>query len=189
MAVPTWLSAIGHVISDVAGAIIGTRLGDGWKQRAAEEAGAELKRILLPDREDILKELLNLGDEAEELVCLLKEANRTGFITVQSQRYTENWIVNMLLKVEAKDRLWVYPLLNDICRQDHGEFFTLLEILHNDGFAQWLQVAKAVLGEKAGSAYAVLDKAALKQSKKLQPTARRLRAEAKVRGWRSWVDC
>lgn len=178
MAVPTWLSAIGHVISDVAGAIIGTRLGDGWKQRAAEEAGAELKRILLPDREDILKELLNLGDEAEELVRLLKEANRVGFIIEQDTRYTENWIINMLLKIEPQDRQWVYPLLDEICGLDRAGFFTFLSILYNDGFLQWLQVAKAVTKVGTGQL-----------TKKLRPYADNLavRAAKKPTGRTLWL--
>lgn len=148
MPVPVFLSAIGHFFGDVLGGFIGARLVGDLREKATEEAAKEVQRVLSPDREDVLKDLLRLGDEAAAILKLIGEANREGFVTVQERRYTENWIVNMLLKIEPKDRAWVYPILNAVLALNREEFFTLLEVLHNDGFLQWMQVLRAVVKEK-----------------------------------------
>lgn len=187
MAVPTWLSAAGHLFSDILGGVIGAQVAD-LRGKATQEVAAEVRRVFLPDREDVMKELLFLGDGARELIELLKKANRDGFVTVHGKRYTENWIVTMLLKIEPEDRQWVYSFLNEAYTHGEEEFFTLLEILHNDGVFQWLQVAKAVAGKKLRSAIAAADLGATELNVKLQPTRDKLRARAEKKGWRAWLD-
>lgn len=190
MAVPTWLSALGHFFGDVLGGVIGARLGGAdWRQKAPEEVMKGFQRVLILDRENVMKELLLLGDEGAELVALLREANRRGFITVRGVRYTENWIVNMLLKIEPQDRQWVYPLLNELCLPDREELFTFLEILYNDGWLQWLQVAKEIAAERLGPAIRSAMGSARNLNTKLSPARGKLRRQAATRGWRSWTDC
>lgn len=146
MAVPTWLSALGHFASDVVGTMLGIQVTE-ERRKAAEIAGTELKRVLMPDREDVMKEILYLGDEAKSLFDLLTEAEH-GFIEMEGKRYAENWIINMLLKVDAEDRGWVFRILNEVLEvQGREEFFTHLEILHNDGWLQYLKLVKAEVGE------------------------------------------
>lgn len=189
MPVPTWLSVVGHFASDVLGGIVGARLGGDWREKATEQATAELKRILLPDREDVMKELLYLGDAAASLVALLRKANQTGFVTAAAgKRYSENWIVNMLLKIEPQDREWVYTILNAICEQDEEEFFSHLEILHNDGFVKLLERLRADLFKRGSAIATAMETKATELNHKLLRTRVRLYAQAGRKGWRSWVD-
>lgn len=186
MAVPTWLSALGHLASDVAGGIIGAKVGEDLRRVTAEHAGAELKRVLLPDRAKVMAALLYLGEDGEALINLLREANAKGFIELPSgKRYRENWIVNMLLKIEVDDQPWVYPILNDACAADREKFFTLLETLHNDVVWRRLQDA----GDFTKRTAAALNTAAGKANLKLRPTADSLRSEARQKGLGSWADC
>ncbi len=158
MAVPTWLSALGHFTSDVVGTMFGIQVAE-TRKKAAEVAGTELKRALMPDREDVMKEILYLGDEAKALHELLVEANELGFVVSEGKRRAESWIVNMLLKVDPRDRSWVFRMLNEaLAEQGRKEFFTHLETLHNDGWLQYLRLAKIVAGEKMGKVKAKLPK-------------------------------
>lgn len=184
MAVPTWLSAVGHFLSDILGGVVGAQVAD-LRGKATQEVAAEVRRVLLPDREDVMKELLLLGDGAKELIELLKKANRDGFVPVHGKRYTENWIVTMLLKIEPEDRQWVYLLLNEAYTQGEEEFFTLLDILHNDGWFQWLQVVKAVMGKKFQSAITAASLGAMTLN--LKPYADELAARAAEKGAKSWL--
>ena len=156
MAVPTWLSALGHFTSDVVGTMLGIQVAE-TRGKAAEAAGKELRRVLMPDREDIMKEILYLGEDAKNLHDLLVEAEH-GFVEVEGKRYRENWIINMLLKVDSKDRGWVFRMLNEVLSQDRKDFFTHLEILHNDGWLQYLRLAKIVVEEKMGEVKTKLPK-------------------------------
>jgi hypothetical protein len=164
MSVPTWLSAIGHFASDVIGAMFGFQVAEIRKQ-GAEIAGKEIKKALMPDRPHIMQELLapadEVGDSTKELVELLLEANRDGFIEVGKRRYMENWIVNMLLKIEPRYRQPVFQQLNEVLKtKGREQFFAYLEVLHNDGLAQYLKWFQAEISEVAGKAKVKLGKAA-----------------------------
>lgn len=145
----TWLSAIGHFVSDVVGTVLGVQVVE-TRKKVAEAAGVKLKDVLMPDRTHIMQELLALGDDTKELVDLLKRAE-DGFIRVGKKRYLENWIINMLLKIEPKYRQPVFLQLNEVLEtKGEAEFFTYLEILHNDGWAQylklfWIQISEAII--------------------------------------------
>lgn len=155
MPVPSWLSALGHFGSDILGGIIGARLGEsaGRAQLGAEIKARLEKVLVIPDREDVMKELLRLEREGAAIVRLLNRANAArGIVKVGDKYYTENFIISMLLKVEPQDREWVFSFLNGILERSEGEFFTQLEILHNDGYLQYLLVIKSVVGEKAATA-------------------------------------
>lgn len=181
MAVPTWLSAVGHFASDVIGAALGFQAVEARK-KAAEAAGAEIKRVLMPDRAHIMQELLALGDETEELVELLKKAEE-GFIKVGKKRYLENWIVSMLLKIEPRYRQPVFQQLNEVLRtKGEADFFTYLEILHNDGWAQYLKLAQVQISEAIGRV-----KGKLPEPSKMANTVRRAdnTVNDTILGWRS----
>ncbi len=145
-----WMKKIVTFGGDALATIFGGMLGAKWaetsiKTEILKQTGDGLKKHLTPNREEVMKELLRLGDDGTAIVELLQEANREkGFIKCGSKRYPENWIVNMLLKIKLKDRQWEYALLNEMCKNDRGEFFTLLEILCNDGLNQYLSVVKDI---------------------------------------------
>jgi len=156
------------MLGGILGSKLATKENRTIKDETIERAGVELKKVLTPHREEVMKELLALGENGAVIVKLLREANEKKFITTTIQgesikRYSENWIVNMLLKIDAEDRQWVYALLNDICERDRNEFFTHLEILCNDGLVQWVHIF-----------YATLKDHLPKWDEKLKPIADRL---------------
>lgn len=150
MAAPTWLSAVGHFVSDVAGAALGFQWAESRRQ-TAETVGKEVRRVLMPDRKEIMREILYLGDKVKALFDLLVEAEESGFVEVDGKRKAENWIINMLLKVDTPDRGWVFRLLNEVLEtQGRKEFFAHLNVLHNDGWLQYLKLVKAQFDEAIG---------------------------------------
>lgn len=142
-----WWRRIVTIGGDAIAAITGGALGAKWaetniKTEILKQAGNEVKQHFTPNREEVMKELLLLGEDGADIVTLLEEANQKRFIKCRKKRYPENWIINMLLKVKPKDRQWVYTLLNESCKNDRCKFFTFLEILCNDGLTQYLHIAK-----------------------------------------------
>jgi len=138
--------------SDVAAAFLGSELAEDKKGR--EGVGRELRKALMPDREDVLKELERLGPDGEAILSLLEDANTLhgGVITVRTKgggtkRYTENWVINRLLAIEPKDRGWVFVRFNQLCRDDPAAFLARLEILNNDWYTQYLRLIAANAGE------------------------------------------
>lgn len=156
MAVSTWVSAIGHFFSDVLGGAVGAMWAEGGLSRsaAAKTAGGKLTEAvvanLMPDREDIMKALIfHLGEGNENAILgLLIEAQEQHCILMAGHApYPENWIINMLIKIEERDRKWVFEILNEVCKRDRKRFFALLEILHNDGVFQWFHILHRVAAE------------------------------------------
>jgi hypothetical protein len=148
-------------ISDVGAAFIGGIFGSqihGGPERAervgiAEAVGAQVRRAIFPpDREDVMRELLNLGEDAAAIMSLLREANEKGFVTVDNQKYTENWIISMLLKVEPRYRTATFLLLNEKCEESRKEFFSYLQIEYSNGFAQMWAVLIDDFNEAARNA-------------------------------------
>ncbi|TSC60655.1 MAG: hypothetical protein G01um1014107_266 [Parcubacteria group bacterium Gr01-1014_107] len=183
MAVPTWLSALGHFFSDVVGVMIGEELRERSRKagkEVTEEAGKELRKVLLPDREDVMKALLHYRCDA--IVSLLGEMNKAGGILKVAGRYQyENRVITLLLKVEEEDRQWVFTKLNDVCAEDQAKFFTLLEVLHNDGYKQLMKILSLVIKEK-------LRPHIEKANSKLRETQKKLRVdiEAEKGGLKRW---
>lgn len=180
-----FLSAVGHVFSDIVGGIVGGAASE-WRRKLGEKAGEEIKRVLLPTRGEVMAELLRHGDQTNDLVRLLEDANRNKFVKVGGSRYTENWIVNMLLKVRLEDREWVYLVLSRLCEQSRERLFTHLNILHNDGFLQWLAVAKDVIEETLPGFVGASDMNAANE--KLCEVRDKLAANVarERKGWRTW---
>lgn len=193
MAVPTWLSAVGHFFSDVVGGAVGAMWAEGGLSRsaAAKAAGGKLAETvvasLTPDREDIMKALIfHLGEGDENaILSLLIEAQGQHCIPMGHVFYPENWIINMLLKIEERDRKWVFEILNEVCKRDRKKFFALLEILHNDGVFQWFHILRRLAAQHID--LAVIDAYFAQKAQDLRdsPWRRRLheRAERQRRGF------
>ena len=135
----------------------------GRKEEAAksfgEAVGKEAKRVLMPDREDIMKALLNFKCDA--IINLLEEMNNAnGILEIKGAYQYENKVINLLLKVEEEDRQWVFPVLNSVCSRDRAKFFTLLEIMHNDGLRQMVSIAKLMIKEGAKKTGGSIDRGA-----------------------------
>jgi hypothetical protein len=171
----SWIRKIigGDVMAVILGSIFGAKLAEGHlKTEVLKKAGEELRKNLTPNREEVMKELLILGENGDAIVNLLKEANAQKFIQCGSKRYMENWIINMLLKIKPEDRQWGYALLNEICERSREEFFTFLEILCNDGIMQWATIAKESVKDwlkATGIDLSELNKKAKKFAEKIDP--------------------
>lgn len=147
-----WLDAIRHVISDTFGGIIGGFIGSKLDGAASASAGVgnavgtRIKERIDLDRQDLMQTLFSLkyrdGVDVDALVDLLVEMNRPPrFLLVFGRHFTEDWVVEMLLKVKSEYRGLVYPVLNEVLRQgDRERFFSLLETYDNDGWVHFLAV-------------------------------------------------
>ena len=150
MPVPTWLSALGHFGSDILGGILGARLSEpDWKRQVAVKIGEHAGKVVLPDREDIMKELLKLGEDSDAIIALLTEARRNKFIQIGAKKYREGWIITTLLEVDPQDRRWVFEFLNSVCTRSREDFFTLLEIINKDDWVQFMWMAGVYTKEGA----------------------------------------
>src|SRR3989344_4286473 len=154
MGVESWLSAIGHVVSDFFGGAAGgfaAEMFRGRKEEAAksfgEAVGKEAKRVLMPD--------------CDAIINLLEEMNNAnGILEIKGAYQYENKVINLLLKVEEEDRQWVFAVLNSVCSRDRAKFFTLLEIMHNDGLRQMVSIAKLMIKEGAKKTGGAIDRGA-----------------------------
>lgn len=161
MALPSWavglISAAGDVGAAILGGALGTRWADGkdlkgqvkdiTKEQAKEVAEKITKHLVL-DRESVLKALLLLRDEGLGIIHLLERAQLNGgAVAVGGKRYTEDWVVRMLQTIDPGDRPWVYAVMNSVLeKQGEVTFFAMLEVLHNNGWIQWLQRAAEIAG-------------------------------------------
>ena len=190
MKIPAWLSVIGHFIGDIFGGAVGGAIGRKIERQEiprglGEAAGKAAYDVLMPDREDVMKALMYY--QCASIIKLLEEMNERGGILKIGGRYQyEHKVVNLLLKVKEKDRQWVFTKLNRICRMSREEFFTYLEIMHNDGWKQILSMAEIFMDEKL----AKVGEKALEYDRKLQPTLKKLRADVQKEKGRisRWLD-
>lgn len=158
---PGWFATVsGDVLAAGIGAVAGV-LGADWLKGDLKEtlvsigkkAGEKATKQLLLDREDISKELMRLRENGRAILRLLERANAQGGILEvrvgdrRVKRYLEHEIVSLLLKVEPKDRQWFFAKLNALLERNPREFFAHLEIIRNDGWLQYLKLAKAIVGE------------------------------------------
>jgi len=149
--IPNWLIHLGtEFATSFVAALTAHKAAHGDERKETpkkltEAAAQGLLRGLLPDREDVVKELERLGRDGEVILRLLEEANveHGGVIEVSmphggTKRYTENWVVNRLLDVKVKkDRDWTLSRLNRLCAGDRAAFMARLELLHNDWYKQY----------------------------------------------------
>lgn len=165
---------------------VGAKLAEGDKEKPTpEKVAREIVRTVLRERDDeLLKELIQLQDAGAAILALLTEANQQGFIEAGGRRYYESTIERLLRSIKPEDRPTVYPILNETCGRSREEFFGLLGILHNDNWVQVMHVTSKLASEELGK----LQPHFRKIRRKLRPTADRLSAEAKRKGWRSWLD-
>lgn len=152
-------------LGDVGAAILGGVLGARWSDKATgKEKAAELLKkgveiaapYLKPDREDILKELDRLGSLGQGILDLIEKANLTGgIIRIRdasgkvTARKTENWLMNMLLKVEPCDRQAFLARLNTFL-EDKGAaaLIARLETLDNDWYVQYPRMLAEIFTDK-----------------------------------------
>lgn len=188
MPVPTWLSAFGHFASDVLGSALGISIVEGGARQKFEKAFEGLGKVVRDrfqvkeeDREEVMKELIRLQEEAEgniaALIALLKRMEPQGFIRVnrpddrgrpRRRFYFEARLVNLLLGVDPPDRQWVYPYLSGVLERDQAEFWAWLDIMDDDGWHQILMVAREIAretGAPIAEAFGTAFRAALSASR------------------------
>lgn len=164
-----WKEAAGHVFNEIViGGIVGPWVRDklgilfttpGAPEVTREEAAEARQRArerrerLERERSDLMRDLLWLKHrdkiDVDAIVDLLTELNQPPrFIRVFNRRYTEEWLVQMLVKVEVGHRGWVYPVLNKVLKDGNRErFIALLETYDNDEWIQFIAVAWDVMKE------------------------------------------
>ncbi len=139
MRVPKWLEGVLVTVKDVGTAFVGSV----WAHGREEVAKAAI-RALMPDREDVLKDLNRYAPETRFIRRLLKRANvlHGGIITVnlpngRRMRRTENWVINRILQVEPKDRQWLLARWNRLCEENPAAFLAELSLLENNWYLQY----------------------------------------------------
>lgn len=151
MAVPTWISAIGHFFGDIVGGAVGATVAD-LRRDAARKVGEQIRKdySVPPDiREIVMKDLLLLREDGQHLRALLIKANQEGFVRdAAGKRYLEARLVDLLAKVESGDRGWVYRELDLLYGTKPDEFFALLNVINDDGWLQLIKLTKEVAVEK-----------------------------------------
>lgn len=168
MAGQGWFKGAFTAVGDVAAAILGGVLGAKWSEKATgkEKAQAILEKgaeivvpHLQPDREDVLKELDRLG--LREILNLIEKTNLAGgIIRIRNtsgkvvERKAENWLINMLLKVEPRDRGAVFAKLNALL-EDEGvaALIARLQVLDNDWYSQYPRMFAEAFADKASDAW------------------------------------
>ena len=157
-----FLTTAGDVLATIGGAILGVKWGE--KPTATREVlrkGADVAReYLTPDREDILKELDRLGDLAKPLRNFIDRTNMEGcIIRIRDaagkviERKAETWLINMLLKVEPRDRQAFLTNLTALY-EDAGEngpqaLIARLKTLDNDWYVQYPRMVAEAFADKA----------------------------------------
>lgn len=143
--------AIVGVLSALAGAKLAEKSADFKVHHLLGNVLEKIHPHLVPDAEDVLRELLLLKADGQAIIDLLVEAVRNaGFVIVGGHRFAETWIIHQLEKVEAEHRYWVYPFLNWRLGENRDEFFALLEVMQPNGYAQHYHMAKSAFGQKLG---------------------------------------
>lgn len=170
---------------DLLASFMGAKLADRGKEKVASEVVKGVVQTILQERDDeLLKDLLQLEKNGEEILKILEEANHQGFVKVGGKIYREGLIERLLRSIEPKDRSTVFRNLNEACARSREEFFGLLGVLHNDNWVQVMRVTSKLASEELDK----LQPHFRRIRRKLRPTADRLSAEAKRKGWRSWLD-
>lgn len=145
--VKNWIQKAGVFARDIFVAFLGSELSEDKKPKTPQEMiGLVLRDELLPDREDLFKELDRMGSDGAAIQALLDDANinHNGIVIVnlpngRTIRRTENWVVSRLLDVKKKkDREWTLARMSRLL-EEHGDaaFIARLEILNNNWYAQY----------------------------------------------------
>lgn len=145
MPVPSWVSAFGHVLSDVFGAALGFAFVE-QRKATAERVGKVIhdKVIISSDvRAGVMKDLILCGKECLPLLRLFEDANRVGYVfDPHGHRMLEARLVDLFAKIRPQDRPWVYRYWAGVYQANPGRFFALVNMINDDGWLQMIILAR-----------------------------------------------